>query len=98
MEMRAIGPVRRPNGDGAEQAGERPRLFVVPGREAVRLTARQLECLMWAGEGKSSVDIGGILGISSATVDGHVADACRRLGVRTRIQAIVEAYRRGWLE
>lgn len=64
----------------------------------VRLTPRQLECLQWAGEGKSSVDIASILAISPATVDGHIAEACGRLGVRTRIQAIVEAYRRGWLK
>ena len=64
----------------------------------VRLTPRQLECLKWAGEGKSSVDIASILGISPATVDGHIAEACLRLGVRTRIQAIVEVYRRGWLQ
>lgn len=62
------------------------------------VTPRQLECLRWAGEGKSSVDIGSILDISAATVNEHIADACRRLKVRTRIQAIVEAYRRGWLE
>ena len=64
----------------------------------VCVTPRQLECLKWAGEGKSSVDIGSILNISAATVNEHLADACRRLDVRTRIQAIVEAYRRGWLE
>ncbi len=74
-------------GRGAERA-----------REGVRLTPRQLECLHWAGEGKSSVDIASILAISPATVDGHIAEACARLGVRTRIQAIVEAYRRGWLK
>ncbi len=67
-------------------------------RDGVRLTPRQLECLHWAGEGKSSVDIASILAISPATVDGHIAEACARLGVRTRIQAIVEAYRRGWLK
>ncbi len=79
---------------GGEEPGrgsERPR-------DGVRLTPRQLECLHWAGEGKSSVDIASILAISPATVDGHIAEACARLGVRTRIQAIVEAYRRGWLK
>jgi LuxR family quorum sensing-dependent transcriptional regulator len=76
-----------------------PSLKIVRGgRPDVRLTPRQLECLKWVGEGKSSVDIASILGIAPATVDGHIADACMRLGVRTRIQAIVEVYRRGWLQ
>lgn len=67
-------------------------------RFACPLTARQLECLRWAGEGKSSVDIACILEISAATVNEHLRDACKRLDVRTRVQAIVEAYRNGWLE
>ncbi len=68
-----------------------------PGAARPKLTPRQLECLKWVGEGKSSTDIGGILELSPATVDGHIADACVRLGVRTRTQAIVEAFRNGWL-
>ena len=80
-----------------------PSLTVVPVGQMSQppdcsLTRRQLECLRWAGEGKSSVDIGSILDISAATVNEHLTDACRRLGVRTRVQAIVAAYRRGWLE
>ena len=61
------------------------------------LTPRQLECLKWVGEGKSSVDIGSILDIAPSTVNEHLAHACRRLGVRTRVQAIVECFRNGWL-
>jgi DNA-binding CsgD family transcriptional regulator len=53
------------------------------------LTARQLECLRWAAAGKSSADIGAIVGLSPRTVDDHLAAACRRLGVRTRVQAVV---------
>ena len=80
-----------------------PRRRIMPVRDASQpadcfLTRRQLECLRWAGEGKSSVDIGSILDISAATVNEHLTDACRRLGVRTRVQAIIESYRRGWLE
>jgi LuxR family transcriptional regulator of spore coat protein len=55
------------------------------------LTARQLECLRWAAAGKSSADIGAIVGLSPRTVDDHLAAACRRLGVRTRVQAVVLA-------
>jgi DNA-binding CsgD family transcriptional regulator len=55
------------------------------------LTDRQLECLEWVQEGKSSGDIGAILGISAKTVDHHILGACQRLGVRTRVQAVVKA-------
>jgi LuxR family quorum sensing-dependent transcriptional regulator len=59
------------------------------------LSQRQRECLKWARAGKSSKDIGGILGISATVVDEHIAKACERLRVRTRVQAILEAGRRG---
>ncbi len=55
------------------------------------LSPRQVECLAWVREGKSSFDIGEILGISARTVDQHVLTACDRLGVKTRFQAVVEA-------
>ncbi len=62
-----------------------------PERPAVTLTVRQLDCLSWVREGKSATDIGTILGISVHTVHEHVAAACARLGVRTRVQAVAAA-------
>ena len=61
------------------------------------LSERQIECLSWVALGKSSADIADILGVSAATVNEHVADACRKLGVRTRIQAAVQAALSGLL-
>jgi DNA-binding CsgD family transcriptional regulator len=55
------------------------------------LSARQLECLYWAQEGKSATDIGQIIGISGRTVERHLFNACRALGVRTRVQAVIRA-------
>lgn len=55
------------------------------------ITARQLECLAWVQEGKSASDIGGILGISSRTVEGHLLKVCEHLGVKTRLQAVIKA-------
>lgn len=63
----------------------------------VRLTSRQMECLKWVRHGKSSTDIGGITGLSARTVDHYIAEACQRLGVRTRLQAVVEASMRAGL-
>lgn len=62
------------------------------------LSRRQRECLAWVRHGKSSADIGSILGLSVPTVDGHIAEACRKLGVRTRIQAAVEACLAGLID
>jgi DNA-binding CsgD family transcriptional regulator len=61
------------------------------------LTARQLECLYWAQQGKSATDIGQIVGISGRTVERHLFNACAALGVRTRVQAVVRARDLGWI-
>lgn len=66
-----------------------PRTREATGVDA--LSVRQLECLYWAQEGKSATDIGQLIGISGRTVERHLFNACRALGVRTRVQAVVRA-------
>lgn len=61
----------------------------------VELSDRQLECLRWTSAGKSAADIGDILGLSARTVEDHIAAACRKLSVRTRLQAVSRAVRLG---
>lgn len=63
-----------------------------------RLTDRQRDCLRWVREGKSASDIGDILGLSAYTVDEHVKQACSRLGVRTRVQAVASAIAQGLID
>lgn len=63
-----------------------------------RLRPRQGECLYWVSQGKSSVDIGRLLGISPRTVDEHIHNACRSLGVRTRAQAVARAVALGLID
>lgn len=70
---------------------EARRLMDDDARENVTLSPRQRECLLWVRHGKSSAAIGSILGIAAHTVDEHIGEACRRLQVRTRTQAAVEA-------
>ena len=65
--------------------------------DPVGLRPRQVECLAWARQGKSSADIGRILGISGRTVDEHIAHACEALEVRTRVQAVARAVQLGVL-
>lgn len=79
-----LGAIARPS-----QTGEPARLPL--------LTPRQVECLRWVQAGKSSGDIGAILGLSPSTVNEYIAEACARLGVRTRVQAISKAIGFGFL-
>lgn len=62
---------------------------------SVRLSPRQRECLQWVRAGKSDWEIGEILGLSEFTVRGHIEEARKRLGVRTRTQAVIEAISKG---
>jgi LuxR family quorum sensing-dependent transcriptional regulator len=62
---------------------------------AISLTPRQRECLQWVRAGKTDWEIGQIIGISEHTVIEHLDEARRRLGVRTRTQAVIEAVARG---
>ena len=68
------------------------RRTVVP---RVVLTRRERECLSWVAQGKSSWDIGQILGITEFTVSYHVKKAMRKLGSSSRIVAVVKAIRLG---
>jgi DNA-binding CsgD family transcriptional regulator len=79
-------------------AAESCRLLRGPGRIVPILSARQRECLAWVRQGKSSGVIGDILGVSVRTVDEHLAEACRKLGVRSRVQAAVEASLAGLID
>jgi DNA-binding CsgD family transcriptional regulator len=62
------------------------------------LTARERECLKWAAEGKSDWEIGKILNVSRKTINFHIERAKRKLGVRTRIQAIACVFSYGGVE
>jgi DNA-binding CsgD family transcriptional regulator len=57
------------------------------------LSRREIECLRWSAAGKSSDEIAIILGLSSHTVTAYLKTAIKKLGVTTRIQAVVAAYR-----
>jgi DNA-binding CsgD family transcriptional regulator len=57
----------------------------------VHLTARELECLRWAAEGKTGWEIGRLLSISERTVVFHVENAAHKLGVFGRRQAVARA-------
>ena len=62
---------------------------------APRLSPRQLACLRLVASGRTTLEIAAQLGISNRTVEQYVAEACVRLGVRTRIEAVVKTVRLG---
>jgi len=55
------------------------------------LSSRERQCLELVAQGKSNWTIGQILGISEHTVHRHIESAKQRLGVATRIQAVIGA-------
>jgi DNA-binding NarL/FixJ family response regulator len=57
----------------------------------VDLSPRELDVLTWSARGKTSDEIAGILDLSKRTVDFHMDNARSKLGVATRIQAVVKA-------
>lgn len=65
--------------------------------DQIVLSRRQLECLRWVREGKTSSEIAAILNVARKTVDEYVEGSCARLGVRTRVQAVARAMTLGML-
>jgi DNA-binding CsgD family transcriptional regulator len=60
-----------------------PRLVETPA-----LSRRERDCLALVAEGRSDWEIGEILGVAETTVLTHVQNARRKLGARSRAQAV----------
>lgn len=65
------------------------------GREA--LTAQEAALLRRIGSGQSDRQISQALQFSERTVRNHVRKICEKLGVSSRIEAVAEAARQGWI-
>jgi DNA-binding CsgD family transcriptional regulator len=50
----------------------------------LRLTPREVQCVVLFTEGLTDQEIGGALGVSSSTVRAHLRNVHRRLGTRQR--------------
>jgi DNA-binding CsgD family transcriptional regulator len=55
------------------------------------LSPRQLECLIRIAAGETSAQIAAALGLSKRTIDEHVRDACKKLGVKRRPEAVAKS-------
>jgi DNA-binding CsgD family transcriptional regulator len=57
------------------------------GKGVESLSSKQLQCLELVGEGYTSAEIEGLLGISSSTINTHVSLAVQKLGAPNRMHA-----------
>jgi DNA-binding NarL/FixJ family response regulator len=62
------------------------------------LTEREIEALTWVAKGKSSTDIAVLMNVSERTVNFHVNNVIRKLGVATRVQAAIRCAMLGLIE
>jgi len=62
-----------------------------------KLTRREVDVLRWTAEGKTAEEIAGILGISTRTVNFHVAGIVGKLGVANKTAAAIRAAMLGLL-
>jgi len=62
------------------------------------LTDREIEALTWVAKGKSSTDIAVLMNVSERTVNFHVNNVIRKLGVATRVQAAIRCAMLGLIE
>jgi DNA-binding NarL/FixJ family response regulator len=82
-------------------AGERvvdPRAGAAIFRARVSLSGQELRVLALAAEGCTNREIAGRLFLSRHTVKEYLSNAMRKLGVDSRVSAVVEASRRGLLD
>lgn len=61
-------------------------------RKKIRLTPRQYECLHWLSLGKTTVEIGIILGISHTTVCFHLKKVYIKLNATNQTSAITKGF------
>lgn len=59
--------------------------------QALGLTEREAEVLLWVAQGKSNADIAGILGAAENTVKKHLQNIFEKLGIESRNAATVRA-------
>ncbi|MFB4394507.1 MULTISPECIES: helix-turn-helix domain-containing protein [unclassified Pseudomonas] len=66
--------------------------------EAIHLTPRERQVLLWCAYGKTSWEIGQILGCKESTINFHIGNLLRKLAVNTRVGAVIKGIRYGLLK
>lgn len=67
------------------------KLMTLPYFGSRSLTKRQREVLQWVGDGKTTLDIALLIGLTPATVEKHLRLAREALDVETTAQAVLKA-------
>ena len=66
-------------------------------QEERRLTPRQKLVLESVAKGKTNNEVGYLLGVSEKTIEKHLGEIIKKLGVATRVEAVVLAIRNQWI-
>ena len=74
-----------------------PRDEPPPSPESTHLTPRQMTVLRQLAAGKTTTHIAEALGISTETVRNHIRGITARLGVHSRLEAVIKAHELGLL-
>lgn len=64
-------------------------------RPSQPLTPRERDCLAFVADGRADAYIADKLGVSPTTIHSHIENAKRKLGARTRAQAVARLFARG---
>lgn len=63
------------------------------GQQHNELTEREIECLSWISQGKTSDEIALIIGISRNTVNNYITSIMNKTATKSRAEAVAEAVR-----
>lgn len=66
-------------------------------RDLPKLTRRELDVLSWTAQGKTAWEVSVILGMSEKTVNFHLGNVMRKLGVSSKHQAVIRCLAAGVL-
>lgn len=66
-------------------------------RQPSRLTPRERDILKWSAEGKTAAEIAMIIELSERTVNFHIQSAISKMGVKSKLAAVIQAIKRGLL-
>jgi DNA-binding CsgD family transcriptional regulator len=67
------------------------------GRPKPRLTPRQHQVLELLAHGRSTPEIAAALQVAEETARNHIRSLLTQVGAKTRLEAVVKAFRNGWL-
>lgn len=65
---------------------------------SIALTPKQVECIKWASIGKTAIDTGMIMGVTSHSVERRLKEACDRLSVPNKTALVAKALRESIIE